>query len=93
MVATRAPNAAKARFELVEKLNEWVFQAGAWIVSPLGSNELRIECLTNSTLPQKLIDAGHKLTFGGTNERLCNSVVSEKKDSQGNVVLKRSAEV
>ena len=88
MVTTLGANRAKARKELVEKLSDWIHAAGAWVCSVPGANELRIEALSTSDLPQRLIDAGHSLQSAGSNERLVNSTVSEVKNAKGEVTLK-----
>jgi hypothetical protein len=73
MVATQS----KKRRDLVEAFSATIHRAGAWLTSAPGQQNLRFECLTDSTLPGLLTDAGHILNYLGQGERLVPAATSE----------------
>jgi len=56
--------------QLFHSLAQYARMNGAWITSPPGQKWLRLETPSDSTLPDKLFDAGYSLQEIGTGERI-----------------------
>lgn len=59
-------------------LNRWIGERGGWIVSVPGDREVRIECLTDSTIPKELRKEGYVLTALGESERILHTAIEQK---------------
>jgi hypothetical protein len=61
---------SRKRRDLVQALSDVVHGTGNFLVSPPGSENMRMEVVVPSTLPEALIDAGHTLVAHGHGERI-----------------------
>jgi hypothetical protein len=55
---------------LWQRLNKYIMQEGAWIVSQPEISPIRFEAPLDSNLPALLREAGHRVIDYGTHERL-----------------------
>jgi hypothetical protein len=65
------------RNRLWNAINEFVRESGAWIVSPPGSIDLRIEIPERSVLPSRLIELGYQPLHVGSGTRLMPNATTE----------------
>jgi hypothetical protein len=70
---TTTQTSAPQRQALTKAINEFVTEAGAWIVSPIGSKTMRVECPMGSTLPQQFRDLGYTVSDRGVTTRIIPS--------------------
>lgn len=66
------------RKEKFASLNRWIGERGGWIVSVPGDREVRVECLTDSTIPEELRKEGYVLTALGESERILHTAIEQK---------------
>jgi hypothetical protein len=65
--------------KLWRRMNEFITEAGGWVVSLPDTKSVRFECPLGSELPELLRQAGHRVFDYGTHERLMPSTISERR--------------
>lgn len=59
-------------------MNKQVAEWGGWVISLPGADDVTIECLPESNLPNALADLGHNLIAESDGERILPSAVTER---------------
>ena len=68
---------SRKRRDLTQALADVIHGTGNFLVSPPGSENMRMQVVVPSTLAEALIDAGHNLRHIGQGERIQPAVKSE----------------
>ena len=72
---------ARQKTELWEAINNFISQNGGWLVSPFGSDRLRVEIPRGSSLAAKLAEAGFEPRHIGTGTRITPNAITETIDA------------
>jgi len=68
----------KSKLDRFRQMNDWVTARGGWVISPPGDDEMTIECLPGSTLPDDLRDTGYDVQADGEGERILPSAIVQR---------------
>ena len=80
--AAKPPPLSVQQRLLWDRLNRFVQQEGGWLTSQRDTNPLRMECQTDSPLPDLLKAANHEIRFLGVHERLMPTTIEERRGNR-----------
>jgi hypothetical protein len=83
------PGEIETRKDRFDKLLKFVTARHGWITSVAGAEEIAVECLPTSALPDELFDAGYDLEPAGEGERILPTAIVETFITEGSTVPRR----
>jgi hypothetical protein len=90
---TKSPPLSAAQQKLWKRLNQYIREAGGWIVSQPDTSPIRFEAPLNSELPDLLQEAGHNIRFMGTHERLLPQTETLREHGRSNTITRQQVGV
>jgi hypothetical protein len=83
------PGEIETRKDRFDKLLKFVTARHGWIVSVPGADEITMECLPTSALPDELRDLGYEVIEIGQGERILPTAIVETFITEGSTVPRR----